>query len=59
MVYSEKYNYLFVQLPRTGNTAISKELIENYSGQRILKKHSKYKEFIKKYGIKENLFVFG
>lgn len=47
MVISDKYKFLFVELPRTGTTAISKELIENYEGKEILSKHSTYKEFLK------------
>jgi hypothetical protein len=39
---------LFVELPRTGSTAISKELIQNYGGQQILKKHATYRDFLKK-----------
>ncbi len=46
MVISHKYKYVFVELPRTGSTAISKELQEFYDGQRILKKHSRYSEFL-------------
>jgi hypothetical protein len=34
-------------LPRTGSTAISKELREIYDGSRILKKHSTYTDFLK------------
>lgn len=47
MIISDKYKYLFVELPRTGTTAISKELIENYDGKSILHKHATYKDFLK------------
>jgi hypothetical protein len=47
MIISHKFKYVFVEYPRTGTTAVSKELCQNYSGQRILRKHSTYQEFLK------------
>lgn len=47
MIISHKYKYVFVELPRTGSTAIAAELRENYDSVRILKKHSTYNEFLK------------
>lgn len=47
MVISHKHRYLFIELPRTGSTAISKELIENYDGKEILYKHSNYRDFLR------------
>lgn len=47
MIISHKYRYLFVELPLTGSTAISRELRENYDGQWILKKHSTYQDFLR------------
>ena len=47
MVVSHKHKYVFIELPRTGSTAISKELQEHYDGHRILKKHSRYGEFLR------------
>lgn len=60
MIVSYKYNYLFMELPRTGTTAIANELIKNYEGVSILGKHSTYKNFVKKYGKTkaEKLFIF-
>ncbi len=49
MIYSDKHNYLFIELPRTGSTAISNELQTNYDGISILKKHSTYRDFKKEY----------
>jgi sulfotransferase famil protein len=46
MVISDKYKYVFVELPLTGSTAISNELCEIYEGKKILRKHSKYQEFL-------------
>lgn len=46
MVISHRYKYVFIELPRTGSTAISKELQEFYDGERILKKHARYSEFL-------------
>ena len=47
MVISHKYKYVFVELPRTGSTAISAELVKNYAGEPILEKHSRYKTFLR------------
>jgi hypothetical protein len=47
MIISHQYKYLFIEYPRTGTTAVSKELCQNYSGRRILRKHSTYQEFLK------------
>lgn len=45
MIISHVHKYLFVELPRTGSTAISRELCQQYDGQRILRKHSTYFDF--------------
>ncbi|HXV99712.1 MAG TPA: sulfotransferase family 2 domain-containing protein [Anaerolineae bacterium] len=47
MIISHKYKYLFIEIPRTGSTAISQELRRNYDGVSILRKHSDYLEFLK------------
>jgi hypothetical protein len=47
MVISHKYRYLFIEVYRTGSTAISSELCELYDGHKILSKHSRYHEFLK------------
>ncbi|HYK45568.1 MAG TPA: sulfotransferase family 2 domain-containing protein [Parafilimonas sp.] len=47
MVISDKYKYLFIEMYNTGSTSISNELCEFYDGKRILRKHSRYHEFLK------------
>ncbi len=47
MIISHKHKYLFVELPRTGSTAISRELRTYYDGQPILQKHATYADFLK------------
>ncbi len=47
MIISREHRYLFVQLPRTGSTAIGRELISQYGGEKILDKHSTYEDFLK------------
>jgi hypothetical protein len=47
MVISEAHRYVFVELPRTGSTAITRELHENYGGRNILHKHATYDEFLR------------
>lgn len=59
MVISHKYKYLFVESPITGSTAISAELREKYDGREILRKHSRYYEFIQVAGDEaKKYFVF-
>lgn len=59
MVISHQHRYLFLELPRTGSTAVSKELCQLYGGERILKKHATYKDFLRTASNEEeNYFVF-
>jgi len=46
MIISQRYKYLFVELPQTGTTAISRELRQNYEGKSILHKHATYDLFL-------------
>jgi hypothetical protein len=46
VIISHKFRYVFVELPNTASTAISKELCENYGGTPILRKHSHYHELL-------------
>jgi hypothetical protein len=47
MIISHQHRYLFVELPHTASTAISKELRQHYDGQAILRKHAYYHEFLR------------
>lgn len=47
MIISDRHRYVFVELPRTGSTAVAAELIENYAGRAILGKHSTYRDFLR------------
>lgn len=47
MIISNKHKYIFIELPRTGTTAIASELLENYDGEEIFKKHTTYRHFLK------------
>ena len=59
MVISHKFKYVFVELPLSGSTAISNELCDLYDGEKILRKHSKYSEFLKTAAKEEKrYFVF-
>lgn len=59
MIISHKNKYIFVGLPMTGSSAISKELIEYYDGESILMKHTNIPYLIKKLNININdYFVF-
>ena len=59
MIISHKYKFLFVGLPFSASSAISKELNLQYEGKPFLRKHSLYHEFLKKASNKEKeYFVF-
>lgn len=45
MIISHQHRYVFVQLPHTACTAVGKELCDSYGGEKILWKHSTYREF--------------
>jgi hypothetical protein len=45
MIVSQKHRYVFVELPRTGSTAVRRELRQLYDGVPVLRKHSTYDEF--------------
>ncbi len=40
MIIDEKLKYIFIGLPYSGSSAISKELIENYNGKTLFHKHA-------------------
>jgi len=46
LIISHRHRYLFVELPRTGSTAIRQELRAFYDGETILQKHATYEEFL-------------
>lgn len=59
MIISHKFRYIFIQIPRTGSSAIGKELCENYDGSSILSKHSNFFEFARIASLEEkSYFVF-
>ena len=47
MIISHRHRYLFVEVPRTGSTAVSAELREHYAGHGILRKHASYRDFLR------------
>jgi hypothetical protein len=47
MIISHRHRYVFVEVPRTGSTAISAELRENYDGAGVLRKHASYRDFLR------------
>ena len=59
MIISHSHKYLFVELPRTGSSAVSKELILNYDAESILRKHATYRDFLRQASEDEKeYFVF-
>ncbi|HEX6292685.1 MAG TPA: sulfotransferase family 2 domain-containing protein [Herpetosiphonaceae bacterium] len=57
MIISHTYRYLFVELPRTGSTAISRELRAHYDGKPILSKHATYCDFLKSASAEEKKYL--
>ncbi len=59
MIISHKHKFLFIGLPFSASSAITKELYHKYNGEPLLRKHSLYNEF-KKIASEEELdyFVF-
>lgn len=47
MIISHRHRYVFVEVPRTGSTAISAELREHYDGHGVLRKHASYRDFLR------------
>ena len=47
MIVSHVHRYVFVELPRTGSTAIRQELRELYDGVPVLEKHATYLDFLR------------
>ena len=47
MIISHKYKFLFIGLPFSASSAITKELHKEYEGKPCLRKHSLYHEFLK------------
>jgi hypothetical protein len=59
MIISHKHKFLFVELPLTASTAISRELRANYGGEKILFKHATYQDFLRVANSQEReYFVF-
>ena len=60
MIVSDEHRYVFVELPRTGCTAIARELKAYYGGESVLAKHSTYFDFLVQADERRRgYFVFG
>lgn len=47
MIISDEHRYVFIEVPQTASSAVADELVENYRGRRILRKHTDYSEFLR------------
>lgn len=47
MIVSDVHRYVFIELPQTGSSSISRELLRLYDGRKILKKHATYRDFLR------------
>jgi len=59
MIISHKHKYIFIGLPFSASSAISKELLELYDGQSVFSKHTNIQAVLKSRDINiEEYFVF-
>lgn len=59
MILSDTHEYVFVELPHTGSTAVAAELTHHYGGRAILHKHARYHQFLAQATAKQRrYFVF-
>ena len=47
MIISHSHRYVYVEVPRTGSSAVSAELRESYDGELVLRKHATYRDFLR------------
>lgn len=47
MIISHQHRYVFIEIPHTATTTISRELCEYYGGTPILHKHATYREYLR------------
>jgi hypothetical protein len=47
MIISHEHRYVYVEVPRTGSSAVRRELEEMYGGRMILRKHATYRDFLR------------
>ncbi len=47
MIVSDKNRYVFVEVPHTGSTAVSRELGRSYDGVYRARKHATYRDFLR------------
>lgn len=59
VIVSEEHQYVFIQYPHSGSTAVGAELMENYNGREILEKHSTFADLKFEFPtLAQNYFVF-
>ncbi len=59
MIISHKYKFVFIGLPFSASSAITKDLYDKYEGMAYLRKHALYQDFIKHATVQEKkYFVF-
>jgi hypothetical protein len=47
VIVSDSHRYVYVEVPRTGSSAVSMELREHYGGRRVLRKHASYRDYLR------------
>ena len=47
MMISHEHRYVYVEVPRTGSSAVRLELREKYGAEPILRKHATYRDFLR------------
>lgn len=47
MIVSDHHRFVFIEVPRTGSTAVARELVSRYGGRPVLSKHSTDIDFLR------------
>jgi hypothetical protein len=47
MMISHEHRYVYIEVPRTGSSAVRRELREMYGAEPILRKHATYRDFLR------------
>lgn len=56
MMISHEHRYVYIEVPRTGSSAVRRELQEMYGAEPILRKHATYRDFLRQASDEEKTY---
>ena len=56
MMISHQHRYVYIEVPRTGSSAVRRELREMYDAEPILRKHATYRDFLRQASADEKTY---